>query len=86
MWHFYMVKCSDGTLYSGITNDLKKRLLVHNSGKGAKYTRSRLPVRLVYSESKANRSRALVREAGVKRLNRKEKEELIKKARKNEKK
>ena len=86
MWYFYVVKCSDGTLYSGITNDLEKRIKTHNLGKGAKYTRSRLPVKLLYSERKRDRITASRREYQVKRLTRAEKKEMISKARKNEKK
>lgn len=72
-WHCYLLECADGTLYCGITNDLEKRLAAHNSGEGAKYTRSRAPVRLAYSEPCADRSSALKREAQVKRLKRDDK-------------
>lgn len=74
----YLVKCRDGTLYCGWTNCLEKRLEVHNSGKGAKYTKSRRPVELVYWEEFDTKEEAMRREAAVKRLTRKEKEELIK--------
>ena len=57
----YMVQCSDGTLYTGWTNDLKKRLEKHNAGKGARYTRGRLPVKLVYYEVFATKSEAMKR-------------------------
>lgn len=74
----YILKCADGTLYTGITNDLKKRLAAHNSGKtGAKYTRSRRPVKLVYSENKRTKSAALKREIAIKKLDRKHKISLI---------
>ncbi|MBI5919474.1 MAG: GIY-YIG nuclease family protein [Nitrosomonadales bacterium] len=72
-WHCYLLECADGTLYCGITNDLDRRLAAHNSGEGAKYTRSRAPVRLAYSEPCADRSSALKREAQVKRLKRDDK-------------
>jgi len=73
----YMLRCSDGTLYTGCTNDIERRLKAHRSGRGAKYTRSRLPVELVYSEPAADRSAALRREAEIKRLTRQEKLKLI---------
>lgn len=69
----YILRCADGTLYTGWTNDLEKRLQTHNSGKGAKYTRSRRPVELVYTESFATRSEAMKREAEIKKLSREEK-------------
>lgn len=74
----YLVKCRDGTLYCGWTNCLEKRLEAHNSGKGAKYTKSRRPVELVYWEEFDTKEEAMRREAAVKRLTRKEKEELVK--------
>ena len=64
----YMLRCRDGSLYTGITNDLKRRLNLHRAGRGSAYTRSRLPVRLVYSERRATRGAALRREAAIKRL------------------
>ena len=73
MYYVYMLRCADGTLYTGTAADAQKRLKVHNSGKGAKYTRSRLPVELVYTEELPDKSAALKREAAIKRLNRKEK-------------
>ena len=69
----YMVQCSGGTLYTGWTNDLKKRLEKHNAGKGARYTRGRLPVKLVYYEVFATKSEAMKREAQIKKLSRKQK-------------
>ena len=77
MWYVYMLRCGDGSLYTGSTTDLTKRLKTHNSGKGAKYTRSRLPVQLVYQEETANKSTALRREAAIKKLSREEKLQLI---------
>jgi putative endonuclease len=75
----YILECADKTLYTGITNDLEKRLKSHNTSKtGAKYTRSRRPVTLKYQESCATKGLALKREATLKKLNREEKLELIK--------
>ena len=73
----YMVCCADKSLYTGIAVDVEKRIEVHNSGKGAKYTRSRLPVSLVYKEEGFTKSEALKREMEIKDLTRKEKEALI---------
>ncbi len=71
-----MVECADGTYYTGYTDDLKKRIKTHNAGRGAKYTRSRLPVKLIYSEEFETKGEAMSRECGIKKLSRKEKEEL----------
>jgi len=68
LWFLYILECSDGTLYTGITNDLTRRTQKHNEGKGARYTRTRTPVKLVYYETCVNRSAALIREAAVKAL------------------
>ncbi len=76
-WHAYLLRCADGTLYAGITNDLAKRLAAHNSGKGAKYTRSRRPVSLAYAEKKRTESSARRREAAIKKMTRAEKLRLI---------
>ena len=73
----YIVECADGTLYTGWTTDVEKRLQTHNAGEGAKYTRSRRPVRLLYSEPCADKSAALKREAEIKRLSRADKLALI---------
>jgi len=79
IWHVYMVRCSDGTLYTGITNDLNKRIEAHNSGKeGARYTRSRRPVKLVYSEQVESKSAAAKLEYQLKKLPRLKKIRLIK--------
>lgn len=75
----YMLRCSDGTLYTGWTNNIEKRLKAHNAGKGGKYTRVRTPVELVYLEEHETKQEAMSREVKIKRLTRKEKEELIKK-------
>ena len=72
-WQIYIIECRDGSLYTGITVDLEKRLAAHNAGKGAKYTTSRRPVQLVYHEGAANRSEASKRENAIKKLNRNDK-------------
>lgn len=77
MYYVYMLRCRDGSLYSGITTDLERRLKVHNSGKGAKYTRSRLPVALAYYEEAEDKSAALKREVELKKLTHPQKEALI---------
>jgi putative endonuclease len=69
-WSVYMLRCGDGTLYTGITVDLETRLEAHRRGVAAKYTRSRLPVTLAYEESQPDRSAALKREAALRRLGR----------------
>lgn len=76
-WYVYLLRCSDGTLYCGITNDVEKRFKVHNSGRGAKYTRSRLPVRVVYKEEVSDKSAALKREYAIKKLSKVQKEKMI---------
>lgn len=76
-WCVYMLRCADGTLYTGITNDLKSRLGAHNAGTGAKYTRGRGPVTLVYRESAESHSQALRRELAIKALPRKEKLKML---------
>lgn len=73
----YIVECSDGTLYTGWTTDIDKRLKAHNSKTGAKYTRSRTPVKLVSYEEFDTKEKAMSREYHIKRLTRKEKNELI---------
>ena len=75
-WVCYLLQCADGTLYCGITNDLDKRLAAHNAGEGAKYTRGRTPLKLVYFESCADKSSALKREMQIKKMPRSEKLEL----------
>ena len=79
-WVLYILRCGDDTLYTGITDDLQKRLLAHQEGKGAKYTRGRGPLTVVYTESCENRSEASRREHQVKQLTRQEKLQLIKKS------
>ncbi len=77
-WHLYLLKCGDGTLYTGITTDLPRRLSEHNNGTASRYTRSRLPVKLIYQESCRDRSSALKKEYEIKALSRKDKEEYVK--------
>jgi len=76
-WYIYMLRCGDGTLYTGITDDVDKRLAAHRSGKGAKYTRGRGPLELVYTEELADKSTALKREIQIKKLSRPEKLKLL---------
>ena len=76
-WVVYILRCSDGTYYTGITNDLPRRIGQHNDGKGAKYTKARGPVELVYSEEQPNRSKATKREAEIKALSRSKKQAII---------
>lgn len=75
-WHLYLVRCADDTIYTGISIDVEARIDKHNSGRGAKYTSTRLPVRLIYSESQPNRISAMKREIEVKKWGRKRKENL----------
>ena len=77
MNYMYLLECADQTIYCGWTNDLDKRVKAHNEGKGAKYTKSRRPVSLVYWEVFSSKQEAMRREAAIKRLNRREKAELI---------
>ena len=77
-WYLYILRCGDGTLYTGITTDVEKRLDAHRSGKGAKYTRGRGPLELVYRESCGDHSNALKREVAVKKLTRDQKEAMLK--------
>ena len=79
MNYTYLVQCADGTLYCGWTNRLKERLQAHNSGKGARYTKGRRPVRLVYWEEFGTKEEAMRREAAIKRMTRQEKWDLIRK-------
>ena len=78
-WKLYILRCGDGSLYTGITTDVPQRLEQHRTGKGAKYTRSRKPVELVYQEDCADRSAALKRELEVKALTKDQKLKLIQK-------
>ena len=76
-WYVYILECRDGSLYTGITNDLVRRVQQHNDGEGARYTRSRRPVRLRYHETCGSRSDALIRECSLRLLSRKEKDALL---------
>lgn len=76
-WHLYILRCKDGTLYTGITTDVEKRFAAHQSGKGAKYTRGRGPLELAYREQCGSHSDALKRELEVKRLTREQKQALV---------
>tara|TARA_B100000524_G_scaffold312207_1_gene189042 strand:+ start:343 stop:609 length:267 start_codon:yes stop_codon:yes gene_type:complete len=77
-WIVYMVKCNDNSIYTGISNDLKKRLETHAKGYGSKYIRTRLPFKLIYKEDCQSRSNALKREIEIKKLTKKNKELLVK--------
>jgi len=76
-WLVYLLRCRDGSLYTGITNDLPKRLKAHAAGKASRYTRSRLPVTLAYTKPQPSRSAALKREAAIKKLTRPQKNRLL---------
>ena len=76
-WYVYILRCGDGSLYTGISDDVLRRLAAHRAGKGAKYTRGRGPLELVYTQALPDKSAALRREAEIKRLRREEKEKLI---------
>lgn len=76
-WLVYLLRCSDSSLYCGITNDLAKRLQTHRSGRGSKYVRSRLPVQVVWTEEQPDMSTALKREFAIKDMRREAKERLI---------
>lgn len=78
VWCVYMIECSDGTIYTGISNNVDKRILTHNSGKGAKYTKTRLPVTLKWQKVCEDRSEASKMEYKIKKLTRKQKLGLIK--------
>src|SRR5437660_448042 len=76
-WFVYMVRCADGSLYTGITKDVKRRCQQHNAGTASRYTRSRRPVKLFYQEVRPNQSSALKREAAIKAMTRREKLAMI---------
>jgi len=77
VWYLYILRCRDGSLYTGITTDVDKRFLAHSEGRGAKYTRGRAPLELVYREECGSHSDALKRELQIKALTKAEKERLI---------
>lgn len=76
-WFVYILRCGDGTLYTGVTDDVQRRLAAHRAGKGAKYTRGRGPLELVYTQEQPDKSTALRREFQIKKLTRPQKERLI---------
>ncbi|HNO77080.1 MAG TPA: GIY-YIG nuclease family protein [Phycisphaerae bacterium] len=76
-WFVYLLRCNDGSLYTGITTDVPRRYKQHQAGTASRYTRSRLPVRIVYQEKVADRSAALKRESAIKAMSRSEKLDLI---------
>ncbi|MDC4205132.1 MAG: GIY-YIG nuclease family protein [Candidatus Manganitrophus sp.] len=76
-WVVYIIECSDRTFYTGITNDLARRLAQHNTGRASRYTRTRRPVQIIYQERCISRSEASIREWAIKSLSRREKEKLI---------
>ena len=77
MNYTYILSCADGTLYTGWTNDLDRRLAAHNAGRGGKYTRARLPVALVYYEEFETKQEAMAREWAIKQLTREQKQKMI---------
>ena len=79
MWYVYLARCADNSLYCGITNNLDKREKTHNSGKGSKYTRARLPIRFVWFEEHKSKGSALSKEIKIKKMKKNEKEELVRK-------
>jgi len=76
-WYVYILRCADGTLYTGITKDIERRLEQHNAGSASRYTRCRLPVRLEYQENQAGQGTALKREVAIKKITRRQKEMLF---------
>jgi predicted GIY-YIG superfamily endonuclease len=80
-WFVYILRCVDGTFYTGITKDVGRRCRQHNDGEASRYTRCRLPTRLVYQESQPDQAAALRREAAIKALSRREKARLIRRGR-----
>ena len=77
MWFLYILECQDGSFYTGITKDIERRLQLHNEGKGAKFTRSRRPVKVIYQEILSTRSQALIRECEIKALPKEKKQTLV---------
>lgn len=77
MWYVYILRCRDGSLYTGVTNDVPARFQAHSQGKGAKYTRGRGPLELVYTEECGDKSAALKRELAIKAMNKQQKLQLI---------
>lgn len=85
MYYIYILECNDGTYYTGYTTHIERRLAMHNQGKGAKYTRGRRPVSLIYWESFDEKSKALKREYEIKQMSRSKKEALVKRGLRGEK-
>ncbi len=86
-WFVYILRCSDGSLYTGVTTDIDRRFIEHKEGKtGAKYTRSRFPIEVVYRETCASRSEAQVKESALKKLRKADKELVVKTYRKSKRK
>ncbi len=77
VWTVYILRCADGSFYTGVTNDMAKRLVAHANGSGAKYTRGRGPLAVVFTETHATRSEAQKRETAIKKLSRLKKQQLI---------
>ena len=77
-WVVYMLKCNDSSIYTGISNNLNRRLVTHANGNGSKYVRARLPFKLIYTEERLSRSKAIKREIEIKKLDKKNKELLVK--------
>jgi putative endonuclease len=80
VWHLYILRCGDGSFYTGVTTDVERRVHEHQDGKASHYTRTHLPVELVHREACGHRSQALARECAVKSLSRKKKEDLVARA------
>ena len=76
-WYVYMARCADGSIYCGISNDVDARIKTHNDGKGAKYTRARLPIKLVWKEAQQDKIAAMQREYEIKNIHRNRKLEMI---------
>ena len=76
-WFLYILQCQDGSFYTGVTNDLERRLKMHNAGRASRYTRSRRPVKLLYQEAYASRAQVLARECAIKALSKEKKEKLV---------
>lgn len=77
LWHLYILRCQDGSLYTGVTKDLARRFKMHNDGKASRYTRVRRPVEMIYHQECGSRTQALVRECAVKSLPKKKKLEIV---------
>ncbi len=76
-WLVYILRCKDGSLYTGVTNNIERRIKMHDNGSASRYTRVRLPVKLIYHQSGMTRSQALIRECAIKKMTKQGKEQLI---------